>query len=157
MLQDMMRGRKRSWRIAQPGGWSTPTWVSSECQIDAYACITLLTNERLWAVRNILSLEEPQSRSQWQRSLRHEASPPARTLGSWVRIHSRHGYLCAFICVVLCAGSGLTTGWFPVQGDLRTMHRSRNRKSAKVHKGSGAIDRYTEAPQNDKQLPFLRS
>jgi hypothetical protein len=36
--------------------------------------------------------------------------------------HSRHGCLCVrlfCVCVVLCAGSGLATGWSPVQGPTK--------------------------------------
>jgi hypothetical protein len=40
--------------------------------------------------------------SQWPRGLRHELSSPAQTLGSWVRIHLRHGCLCAFILCLCC-------------------------------------------------------
>jgi hypothetical protein len=42
------------------------------------------------------------------------------------------------ICVVLCVGSGLATGWSPVQGVLPTVYRLRNWKAAKVHKGCRA-------------------
>jgi hypothetical protein len=49
--------------------------------------------------------------SKWPRGLWHEMSSLAWTLGS----HSRHWYLRLF-CV--CVGSGLATGWSPVQGVL---------------------------------------
>jgi hypothetical protein len=59
-------------------------------------------------------------RSQWPRGLRRESSSPTRTLGSWVRIHSRHG--------CLCVGSGTLTGWSPVQGVLLTVYRIKKLK-----------------------------
>jgi hypothetical protein len=33
------------------------------------------------------------------------------------------------VCVILCVGSGLATGWSPVQGILPTVYRLRNWKS----------------------------
>jgi hypothetical protein len=37
--------------------------------------------------------------------------------------------VCLFyICVVLCVGSGLTTGWSPVQGVLPTVYRIKKLK-----------------------------
>jgi hypothetical protein len=32
------------------------------------------------------------------------------------------------VCVVLCVGSGLATGWFPVHGDLSTVYRIKKLK-----------------------------
>jgi hypothetical protein len=32
------------------------------------------------------------------------------------------------VCVVLCAGSGLATGWCPVQGDVPTVYRIKKLK-----------------------------
>jgi hypothetical protein len=53
-----------------------------------------------------------------------------RSLEHWDRgfeSHSRHGCLCAFILFVLsCIGSGLATGWSPVQGVLLTVLKLRN-------------------------------
>jgi hypothetical protein len=47
------------------------------------------------------------------------------------------------VCVVLCVGSGLETGWSPVQGVLPLCKRSRNWKSGEGStKGCRAIDRY---------------
>jgi hypothetical protein len=43
-----------------------------------------------------------------------ELSSPARKLGPWVRIP-----LKACVCVVLCVGSGLATGWLLVQESYR--------------------------------------
>jgi hypothetical protein len=52
------------------------------------------------------------SRSQCSRSVRHEVSSLARTLGTWVRIPlkawmSVFAFSCG--CVVLCVDSGLVT------------------------------------------------
>jgi hypothetical protein len=47
-------------------------------------------------------------------------------------------------CVVLCVGSGLTTGWSPVQGVLPTKYRLRNCKSGQGPKGYRAIDKERE-------------
>jgi hypothetical protein len=59
------------------------------------------------------------SPSQWPRCVRHEMSPPARTLGSWVWISLKaRMYLCVYSVFVL--GSGLATGWSPVQEVLPT-------------------------------------
>jgi hypothetical protein len=58
-----------------------------------------------------------------------------RSLGRWgcrFESHSRHGclYVRFFcVCVVLCVGSGLATGWSPVQVVLPTLYRLRNWKS----------------------------
>jgi hypothetical protein len=55
-----------------------------------------------------------------------------RSLGRCYRgFESRLGHgclVCVFIlfCVVVCVGSDLATGWFPVQGVLPTVQRSRN-------------------------------
>jgi hypothetical protein len=54
--------------------------------------------------------------SQWPRGLRHELSSLARMLGSWVRIP-----LKAWMFVCVCIGSGLATGWSPIQGVLPTV------------------------------------
>jgi hypothetical protein len=65
------------------------------------------------------------SRSQLPRGVRHEMSSPARTLVSWVRIHSKHGYLF-FVYTVFLLGSGLVRCWSPVQGVLPTVLGLRN-------------------------------
>jgi hypothetical protein len=54
--------------------------------------------------------------SQWLRDLRHELPLPPQTLCSYVRIQLEACLLR--VCVVLCVGSGLETGWSPVQGVL---------------------------------------
>jgi hypothetical protein len=50
-----------------------------------------------------------------------------RPLEHWDRgfeSHWRYGCMCAFCgCVVLCVGSGLATGWSPVQGFIPTAYR----------------------------------
>jgi hypothetical protein len=45
------------------------------------------------------------------------------------------------VCVVLCVGSGLATGWSPVQGVLLTVYRIKNLKKSgqSPTKGCGAI------------------
>jgi hypothetical protein len=58
-----------------------------------------------------------------------------RPLEHWdcgFKSHSRHGCLLAFI---LCVGSGLATGWFPVQGVLLTVYGLRNWKSGQDTQG----------------------
>jgi hypothetical protein len=76
-------------------------------------------------------------RSQWPRGLRHEPSSPTRTLGSWVPIPIESLMsACVFsVCVVLCVGSGLSSGWSPVQGVLLTVCRLRNLKSGQGPQG----------------------
>jgi hypothetical protein len=63
-----------------------------------------------------------------------------RSLERWDRgfeSHSRNGCLCVYtVCIVLCVGSGLATGWSTVQGVLPTVYRLRNWKH-----GSRATDR----------------
>jgi hypothetical protein len=39
------------------------------------------------------------------------------------------------VCVVLCVGSGLATGWSPVQGVLSTLYRLGNWKVCSVSQG----------------------
>jgi hypothetical protein len=48
------------------------------------------------------SSQQPISRSQWTRGLRHELPSPAPTLRSWVRIPLRHGCLCVFCVRFFC-------------------------------------------------------
>jgi hypothetical protein len=83
-------------------------------------------------------------RSQWPRDLRHEPSPPSRTLGSWVRIPieawmSVVHLLC--VCVVVCVVSGLATGWSPVQGVLPSVYRIKKPKNGHGPKGHRARER----------------
>jgi hypothetical protein len=60
-------------------------------------------------------------RSQHPRCWKHEMSSPAQTLGSWIRILVE-AWMFAFILFALsCVGSGLATGWSPLQGVLPTV------------------------------------
>jgi hypothetical protein len=61
------------------------------------------------------------SRSQWS----YELSLLARTLRSWVQIpFEAWKSVCVYsVCFVLYVGSGLATGWSPVQGVLPTVYR----------------------------------
>jgi hypothetical protein len=82
--------------------------------------------------------------SQWPRGLRHEMSSLARKLGSLDRIPLMAWMsVCVYsVCVVLCIGSGLATGWSPVQGVLPTVCRIKKLKSGQgPTKGCRAIDR----------------
>jgi hypothetical protein len=46
------------------------------------------------------------------------------------------------VCVVLCLGIGLATGWFPVQGVQPNVYRPRNwKRGQNPTKGCRAIDR----------------
>jgi hypothetical protein len=69
-------------------------------------------------------------RSEWPRGLRHELSSLARTLGSWVRIPPKVlmsvCFCSVFVFVLSCVGSGLATGWSPIQGVLPTVLGLRN-------------------------------
>jgi hypothetical protein len=54
-------------------------------------------------------------------------------------------YVCVrlfYVCVILCVGSGLTTGWSLVQGVLLTVYRLGNwkKKATKAHKYCTAIE-----------------
>jgi hypothetical protein len=51
-------------------------------------------------------------------------SNPTRGTDVWVHL------FC--VCVVLCVGRGLATGWSPMQGALRTVWRIKTEKAAKV-------------------------
>jgi transposase InsO family protein len=68
--------------------------------------------------------------SQWPRGLRHELPLLARTLRSWVQIPLKAWMpVCVyFVCVVLCVGRGLATGWSLVQGVLPTVYRIKKLK-----------------------------
>jgi hypothetical protein len=65
------------------------------------------------------------SRSQWPRGLRHELFSIALRLGFWVRIPFQAWMsLCVYSVFVL--GSGLATGWSPIQWVLPTVLGLRN-------------------------------
>jgi hypothetical protein len=76
--------------------------------------------------------------SQWLRGLRHEPPSAARTMGSLVRIPLEAWMFCLrlfCVCVVLCVGNGLATGWSPVQGFLQTVYRTKKlKKRTKIQK-----------------------
>jgi hypothetical protein len=77
------------------------------------------------------------STSNVKRAFRHEPSSSARTLGSWVQIplQAWMSVRAYSVCVVLCVGGGLDTGWSPVQGVLPTVYSIKNlKKTAKVLK-----------------------
>jgi hypothetical protein len=66
-----------------------------------------------------------EDRSHWPSSLRHELSSLAGTLGSWVRIPLK-AWMSVCVYSVFVLGSGLSTGWSPVQGVLPTVLGLRN-------------------------------
>jgi hypothetical protein len=59
-------------------------------------------------------------RSQWPRGLRHELPSSTRTLWSWVQTPLKT-WMSVCVCFVFVIGSGLATGWSPVQGVLPTV------------------------------------
>jgi hypothetical protein len=85
--------------------------------------------------------------SQQPRGLRHELYSLSQTLGSWVwiplkawKFGVRMRLFC--VCVVLCVGSGLATGWSTVQRVLPTVYRIKKLKSGQgPTKGCTAVDR----------------
>jgi hypothetical protein len=101
--------------------------------------ITVQNNLRVFR-SSILSREHNWSvRSQWSRALRHEPSSIARTLGSWAQIPLK-AWMCVCVrlfcvCVVLCVGSVLATGWSPVQEVLPTVYRLANWRSGQGPQG----------------------
>jgi hypothetical protein len=50
-----------------------------------------------------------------------------------------------YVCVVLCTGSGLATGWSPIQGVLPTVCRINKLKNGQGPKGCRAIERERES------------
>jgi hypothetical protein len=73
-------------------------------------------------------------RSWWPCDLKHELSSLSRTLWLWVRIPLKAWMfgmcICLFcVCVVLCLGKGLATGWSPVQGFLLPVYKIKKLKS----------------------------
>jgi hypothetical protein len=91
--------------------------------------------------------EEHCSRSQWSRGLRHEP-----VFGRWNTgiVGSYHALgldvcVCLFcVCIVLCVGSGLATGWSPNQGVLPSVKikYAKRRRSQGSTKGCRAIDEW---------------
>jgi hypothetical protein len=67
---------------------------------------------RSWGALRIITLMKANGRSQWPRSLRHEISSPAQTLGSWVRIPLElwMSVRLSSVLVLSYVGSGLAIG-----------------------------------------------
>jgi hypothetical protein len=87
------------------------------------------------------------SRWQWPRGLRHKLPSSAQTLASWVRIPHKEIDVCAClfcVCVVLCAGRSLVTGWSPVQGVIPTACtiKKLKKRPRSEKKGCRAVARY---------------
>jgi hypothetical protein len=81
---------------------------------------------------------DPHSRLRRPRRLRYELSSPARTFGSWFQIPLKAWMSVSVysVCVVLCVGSGLATGWSPAQGVLHTAYKIKKlRKRSGPNKG----------------------
>jgi hypothetical protein len=71
-----------------------------------------------------------QCRSQWPRGLRHELFSPTRNMGSWLRT-PLEAWMFVYVDSVLvlsCGGSGLATGWSPVEGVLSTVYNIKKLK-----------------------------
>jgi hypothetical protein len=96
-----------------PQGKRPPVPIGKEVEWIPEPVRTIWRTETSWPYRD-------SSRSQWPRSLRHELSLPARTLGSWVRIPLK---AWMSVCVVLCVGRGLERGWLLVKGVLSTVYK----------------------------------
>jgi hypothetical protein len=105
-------------------------------------------------------------RSQWPRGQTHEPSSPAQTLGLWVRVQL-DAWICVrlfCVCVVLCVGMGLSTGWSQVEGILPTAHRIKELKQWQSSKNCTAIERerirrishFPILATNPTQFVFLR-
>jgi hypothetical protein len=62
--------------------------------------------------KKLFSMRYPGS---WSLGLRHEISSSAQTRRSWVRI-PLNAWMSPCVCSVFVLGSGLATGWSPVQG-----------------------------------------
>jgi hypothetical protein len=78
------------------------------------------------------------SRSQWPHGLRQQVSSPAGTLGSCVRSPLKAWTPVCVYCVrvVLCVGSGLTSGWSPSKDSYQLCKRWRNwKKRPRSNKG----------------------
>jgi hypothetical protein len=81
----------------------------------------------------------------WDAGLRHELFSLSWMVGSWVRISFKSMGVCVWVysvCVVLCVGSGLETGWSPVQGVLPCKKRLRNWRGQGPIKGCRDIDEW---------------
>jgi hypothetical protein len=60
------------------------------------------------------------------RALRHEICSSAKTLRCWFRIPLEAWMPTCVFFVLSCVGSGLATGWSPVQGLLPTVYKINN-------------------------------
>jgi hypothetical protein len=62
------------------------------------------------------------------------------------------------VCVVLCVGSGLATGWSPVQGVLQTVYRTKRVKKRPRSKGCRTIERERERErEREKSLQYCNA
>jgi hypothetical protein len=97
----------------------TTLWSSTDCYRDSFTFYVY-----------VITI----CRSQWSRGLKHELSSPARTLGSWVLIPLKARVsVCVYSVFVSSIGSGLATGWSPVQGVVPTVLGLRNWSETAFH------------------------
>jgi hypothetical protein len=102
------------------------------------ACTLRLTRKSRQVIIHILAKDHsvlfiPAARPQALSNTGIVGSNPTQGMGICV---------CLFcLCVVLCVGSGLATGWSPVQGVLPTVYKLRNQKSGQVPHGCSVINR----------------
>jgi hypothetical protein len=107
---------KPSHRYDSGGKWEVKIWLDETEGVGCYP---------LGSDHVIKEMKRWKSRSQWPRGLR-----PLERWDRGFESHSMHGCLYAFIlCVVLCAGSGLATGWSLVQGVLPIVYGLGNWKN----------------------------
>jgi hypothetical protein len=83
--------------------------------------------QNLYSLLSILGPLGRASRSHCLHGLRHELSSFARKLWSWVRI-PLEALMSVLYAFILCVGSGLATGWSPVQAVLPTVYRIKKLK-----------------------------
>jgi hypothetical protein len=75
----------------------------------------------------------------------------------WFESHSRHGCLYCVrlfrVCVILCVGRGLATGWSRVQGVLPSVYRIKKlKKRPRLNKG---LQSHNNNNNNSNNLSFL--
>jgi hypothetical protein len=88
-----------------------------------------------------------------------------RSLERWDRgfeSRSRHGCLFCVrlfcVCVVLCVGSGLATGWFPVQGIIPSAYRIKKLKNRpRPNKGLYSHNNNNNNNNNNNSYSFKKS
>jgi hypothetical protein len=89
---------------------------------------------KLWNWIEVMTLcNRPQS----PRFVRHELSPSAQVLASWVRIPLEariYVYVCSAF-LLSCVASDLAAGWSPCQGVLPTVCLRNCKTETKVHHG----------------------